>query len=129
MAAVSFTVEYKTLGSKSLRANATDNSTTSEGSVAFGSTVNSSGELERLTYTVTGADLTSVGGIKNETIAFDILFSDGAQFNTVGNISITGRNYNQIDRGEALTATLALNAASTTFNNTITLSFIKISAG
>ena len=76
MAAVSFTVEYKTLGSKSLRANATDNSTTSEGSVAFGSTVNSSGELERVTYTVTGADLTSVGGIKNETIAFDILFSD-----------------------------------------------------
>lgn len=83
------------------------------------------------TYTITGLDLTSVGGGTSETIAFDVDYSQtggsAAQVNGFGNISVTGGDNNQIDLGETLTAMVSLN--STTFGGVVTLGLVEVGAG
>jgi len=85
------------------------------------------------TYTVSGLDLTSVGGGASETIAFDITYSQtggtGVQFNGFGNVSVTGGEDNQIDLGETLTATVSLNNGLSTFSGLISLGIVQINAG
>lgn len=73
------------------------------------------------TYTVSNLDFTSLGGTANESFTFTLTYtatSDGVtpaspQFNTFGNVSVTGGNSNQVDGDETLTATIAL--ATSTF--------------
>ncbi|MEM9110866.1 MAG: PEP-CTERM sorting domain-containing protein [Planctomycetota bacterium] len=94
-----------------------------------------------LTYTVTGLDLTSVGGTASETIVFDLNFSqtggvtgDGTtdiQVNGFGNIAVigSGANDNWVDGDETLTSTVVLDAGSTTFGGTVEVGIIMLSAG
>jgi hypothetical protein len=86
------------------------------------------------TYTVAGLDLTSVGGTASEQIVFQTIYSQtggtAVQVNGFGNISVTGGNDNQIDPGEALTATLSLQ--STTFSGglgAISIGFTEVAIG
>lgn len=90
--------------------------------------------LPTMTYTVSNLDLTSVGGGVSETIAYDIAFTQtggtGVQFNTFGNISVTGGgNDNFIQPGQTLTANVTLNTGLTTFSGGITLGFLQFQAG
>jgi hypothetical protein len=86
-------------------------------------TMTSNRGMSVTTYTVTGVDLTSLGGSASESFTFTVGYtatSDGstpgtAQFNGFGNVSVTGGNDNQVDGAETLTATIAL--VSTTFSN------------
>jgi hypothetical protein len=93
--------------------------------------VASTASVPTATYTLTGVDLTSVGGTASESIAFDVVYSQtggtAVQINGFGNISVTGGDNNQIDLGETLTATVSLN--STTFGGVIELGFVEVSAG
>lgn len=95
--------------------------------------VTSTSSVPNTTFTVTGLDLTSVGGSASETIAFDIAYTQtggsAVQINGFGNISVTGGDNNQIDPGEALTATVSLNGALTTFGGTINLGLTSIQIG
>jgi hypothetical protein len=86
------------------------------------------------TFTVSGLDLSSIGGGANETIAFDLTYSATggtgvAQVNGFGNISVTGGDNNQIDLGETLTATISLNGVITTYGGPLSLGLITVSAG
>lgn len=87
--------------------------------------------LPLITYTINNVDLTSVGGTANETIAFNVNYTQtggtGVQYNTFGNVSVTGGDENQISVGEDLTATLSL--SSTTFAGTVNLAFNYIHVG
>ncbi|MEO0474518.1 MAG: PEP-CTERM sorting domain-containing protein, partial [Planctomycetota bacterium] len=87
--------------------------------------------LPTLTYTITGLDLTSVGGTASETIVYDVVFTQtggtGIQFSGFGNIAVTGGNNAQVDNTETLTATLSLN--STTFTGDIDLGIVQMAAG
>lgn len=96
--------------------------------------VNNPAAIPVSTYTVTGLDLTSVGGGASETIAFNITYSQtggsAVQFNGFGNVSVTGgADNNQIDPGEALTATVSLNGGLTTFGGTINLGLTQVQIG
>lgn len=83
-------------------------------------TVSAPASLPTLTYTVTNLDLTGVGGGLTDEIVFKVDLSQtggtGIQFNTFGNISVTGGTNGDffISPGEALTATVSL--VSTTFS-------------
>lgn len=96
-------------------------------------TVVSDAAVPTMTYTVTGVDLTSVGGTASETIIFDIDYSQtngtGVQVNGFGNISVTGGgDNNQVDGDETLTATVSLN--STTYAaGDIDLGFVTFVTG
>ncbi|MBI1368436.1 MAG: hypothetical protein GC162_07245 [Planctomycetes bacterium] len=88
--------------------------------------------MTAMTYTVTGLNLTSIGGTASESIAFKITYTQtggtGVQFNSFGNISVTGNSdNNQINSGEKLFATLSLN--SSTFAGPISLKFTSIIVG
>jgi hypothetical protein len=93
--------------------------------------VASTASVPTTTYTVTGLDLTSVGGGLSETIVFDVDYTQtggsAAQVNGFGNISVTGGDNNQIDLGETLTAMVSLN--STTFGGVVTLGLVEVGAG
>lgn len=95
-------------------------------------TVSAPPAIPTTTYTVTGLDLTSVGGGASETIAFDITYSQtggtGVQFNGFGNIAVTGGDNNQVDNLETITATVSLNGA-TTFTGGVSLGFIEFTTG
>lgn len=97
--------------------------------------VSSTAAVPTAVYTITGLDLTSVGGGASETIAFNITYSatggDGVpQINGFGNISVTGgQDDNQINIDETLTATISLNSGATTFTGNINLGFINTTAG
>ncbi|MEM1353580.1 MAG: PEP-CTERM sorting domain-containing protein [Planctomycetota bacterium] len=86
-----------------------------------------------MTYTITGLDLTSVGGTASETIVYDVLFTQtggtAVDFNGFGNIAVTGGGGAdaQVDTTETLTATLSLN--STTFTGDIDLGIVFMAAG
>lgn len=72
-------------------------------------------------YTVSDLDFTSIGGTASESFTFAVTYTattDGAagtpQFNTFGNVSVTGgANDNFVNPNQTLTASIAL--ASTTF--------------
>lgn len=102
------------------------------GDVSTGTLTPSAAIVAPITYTITGLDLTSVGGGASETIAFNITYSQsggtGVQFNSFGNVSVTGGDDTQISVGETLTATLSLNAA-TTFTGSVSLGFIELIPG
>jgi hypothetical protein len=90
--------------------------------------------IPTITYTVSGLDLTTIGGGASESIAFDITYSQtggtGVQFNGFGNVSVTGGDDdNQVDLGEALTATLSINNSLTTFSGDIAIGITEILAG
>ncbi|MCH7226873.1 PEP-CTERM sorting domain-containing protein [Haloferula sp. A504] len=75
------------------------------------------GELPNLGYTLTGADLTSLGatefgGAGTGVIQFQVAFTQTGgsavqESATSGKVSVTGGNSNRIDDGETLTATIA----------------------
>lgn len=96
--------------------------------------VSSTAAVPTATYTITGLDLTSVGGTNNETIVFDVLYTHGGtggtgvQINGFGNIAVTGGDNNQVDNEETLTATLSLNGA-TTFTGGLSLGFTSFQTG
>ncbi|MEM9346712.1 MAG: PEP-CTERM sorting domain-containing protein [Planctomycetota bacterium] len=87
--------------------------------------------LPTMTYTITGLDLTSVGGAASETIVYDVLFTQtggsAVEFNAFGNIAVLGGANAQVDIAETLTATLSLN--STTFTGDIDLGIVFMAAG
>ena len=123
-AAVIFTVSDKRID------NAARTLTTSEGNIT------APADIGGMVYTISNLDLTSVGGTATETIVFNVDFSSvgtsgtGVQFNTFGNVSITGTQDDQIDPGEALRMDLTLNTGLTTFNTSnISLAFTQIEVG
>jgi len=71
-----------------------------------------------MTYNLSNLDLQSIGGSASDSIQFTVTFSQtggtAVQFNTFGNISVTGGDNNQIDPAESLTATASI--SSTTFS-------------
>lgn len=87
------------------------------------------------TYTVTGVNLTSVGGGATESFAYTVTYSATTngitvgtpQFNGFGNVSVTGNDSNQVDGAETLTATIAL--TSTTFPDLSLVGFSLARAG
>lgn len=85
------------------------------------------------TYTVSNLDLTSVGGSASETIAFDVTYTQtggtGPTFNGFGNVAVLGGNNTQVDVGETLTATVAVNGGLTTFGGLIDIGFTEVIAG
>ncbi|MEM9110868.1 MAG: PEP-CTERM sorting domain-containing protein [Planctomycetota bacterium] len=87
--------------------------------------------LPTMTYTITGLDLTSVGGTASETIIYDVLFTQtgglGVAFNGFGNISVIGGLQAQVDNNETLTATVSL--SSSTFTGDIELGIVFMAAG
>jgi len=94
--------------------------------------VSSTANVPTATYTITGLDLTSVGGGASEQIVFDIDYTQtngsGVQVNGFGNISVTGGSSdNMVDGDETITATLSLN--STTFTGDISLGFVSFATG
>jgi len=95
--------------------------------------VTSNASVPTMTYTVTGVDLTSVGGSASEQVVIDVDFTQtggtGVQFNGFGNISVTGGgNNNQVDGVETLTATVSLSSTTYTAGD-ITLGFISFTTG
>ena len=104
--------------------------TTTEGAVSAPAT------LPTMTYTITGLDLTGVGGTASETIVFDLAFTEtgpvgtAVAFNSFGNIAVAGGGGfdNQVDNTETLTANVSLNN-STTFTGDIELGIIFLGIG
>lgn len=99
-------------------------------------TITSDRGLPVTTYTVSGVDLTSVGGPASHSFTFTVTYSattDGstpgtAQFNGFGNVSVTGgADNNQVEGAETLTATIAL--ASNTFSGLTLTGFTTARAG
>ena len=99
-------------------------------------TMTSNRGMSVTTYTVTGVDLTSLGGSASESFTFTVGYTattDGstpgtAQFNGFGNVSVTGGgDNNQVDGTETLTATIAL--ASTSFTQLSLTGFTRVRAG
>ena len=83
-------------------------------------TITSNRGLPVTSYTVSGIDLTSVGGTTSESFTFTVGYTQlngtGVQFNGFGNVSVTGNSdNNNINGTESLTATITL--TSTTFTN------------
>ena len=87
-------------------------------------------------YTVSGIDLTSVGGGASESFTFSVTYTattDGTtsgspQFNGFGNVSVTGGSSSaQVDGAETLTATVSL--TSSTFAELTLSGFTKARAG
>jgi hypothetical protein len=79
-----------------------------------------------MTYTLYNLDLESVGGTASDSIEFTVTLSQtggtAVQFNTFGNISVTGGDNNHIDPAESLTATASI--SSTTFSGGLSNLFI-----
>lgn len=92
--------------------------------------------LPTLTYTVTGLDLTAVGGSASDSVVFKVDFTHtggtGVAFSTFGNIAIAGgATANQVSvTGETITSTLSF--VSTTFAgglSNLSFGFTRISVG
>ena len=96
--------------------------TTSSGSISVATTGDPANVvLPVSTYTVTGVDLTSVGGGASESFTFTVTYTattDGSTAGTVafsgfGNVAVTGGvGSNWVDNTETLTATVALTDSS-----------------
>jgi hypothetical protein len=121
--------------------NGTASGSTANGVLGVGAISSSSGTMTSnrgmnvTTYTVSGVNLTSVGGTASESFTYTVTYSattNGTtagtpQFNTFGNVSVTGGgDNNQVEGAETLTATIAL--ATSTFAQLSLMGFTEARA-
>jgi hypothetical protein len=82
--------------------------------------------IPTITYNLSNLDLQLVGGSASDSIEFTVTFSQvggtSVQFNSFGNVSVTGGDNNQVDPAESLTATATI--SSTTFSGGLSNLFI-----
>lgn len=88
-----------------------------------------------MTYTLSGLDLQSIGGNNSENIVFTVTFSQiggtSVQFNSFGNISVTGGgDNNQVNSTESLKAEVALTSTSFVGGlSNLSIAFTKMQIG
>ena len=91
--------------------------------------------LPIMTYTLSGLDLQSIGGNNSENIEFTVTFSQiggtSVQFNSFGNISVTGGgDDNQVNSTESLKAEVALTSTSFVGGlSNLSIAFTKMQIG